>query len=235
MIHVLVGAANELDDLLKTAKNSKPVEWRVPKRSHANDRALFYFPSHGFTARGMIVTEPREYEIGRYGANVRDVLLLASVVPLAFIHKNYPSWKWLNAKMKSYTTIDGKIEARLEELINQYQTSFAEPLPLTEGTSKSVAVIKYERSPVARQQCIAHYGTSCYVCGFSFGHAYGETAGGYIHVHHLEAISSRSGKRTVDPIKDLRPICPNCHAVAHLQVPPLSIQALRRMLKASRD
>ena len=217
--------------VLKAAKNGKPVAWRVHKKSHANDPALIYLPGYGFAARGVIAAEPRNYELGRYVANVRGVILLASVVPLAFIHNNHPSWKWLNAKMKSYTTIDGTIEARLEELLKEYQSSFAEPL--TEGTSKIVSVTVYEREPLARQQCIAHYGTDCHACGFSFGETYGETAGGYIHVHHLKAISKRGGEHAVDPVKDLRPICPNCHAVIHLQTPPLSIIELRRMLKGA--
>jgi 5-methylcytosine-specific restriction protein A len=54
---------------------------------------------------------------------------------------------------------------------------------------------------------------------------------GYIHVHHLKAMSRRGGRYEVDPIKDLRPICPNCHAVIHRQNPPLSIVQLRQMLK----
>ena len=232
MIHVLVGATDEVDAVLKAAKNGKSVRWRVPKKSHANDPALFYLPGYGFAARGVIATEPLEYELGKYGANVRDVVVLASVVPLAFIHKNHPSWSWLNAKMKSYTTIDGAIETRLEELLGGYQVSFAEPL--TEGTAKTSSITVYERKPIARQQCIAHYGTDCHACGISFGETYGETAEGYIHVHHLKAIAKRGGKYAVDPIKDLRPICPNCHAVIHLQTPPLSILELKRMLKRAR-
>lgn len=229
----MVGATDEVDAVLKAAKNAKPVAWRVPKQSRANDPALFYLPGYGFAARGVIATEPRKYELGRYVATVRDVVLLASVVPLAFIQKNHPSWKWLNAKMKSYTTIDGTIEARLEELLNEYQSSFAEPL--AEGRSKAVSVTVYERNPLTRQQCIAHYGTDCHVCGFSFGETYGETADGYIHVHHLRPVSNRGGQYVIDPIKDLRPICPNCHTIIHLQTPPLSILELKRMLKGAQS
>jgi predicted HNH restriction endonuclease len=91
-------------------------------------------------------------------------------------------------------------------------------------------VTVYERNPLARQQCIAHYGCTCFTCGFSFGEVYGEIADGYIHVHHLKAVARRGGEYVIDPIRDLRPICPNCHAVAHLRNPPLSIAELKRML-----
>ena len=71
--------------------------------------------------------------------------------------------------------------------------------------------------------------------GTELGEAYDETADGYIQVHHLETVSQRGGKYEVDPIKHLRPICPNCHAVVHLQDPPLGIPALKRMLKGAQS
>jgi hypothetical protein len=218
--------------VLEAAKRGKPVHWIVPKKARVNDRAFFHLPSLGFAARGVIESEPRQDTPGRYSATVHEIALLASAVPLAFIRENHQAWKWPTYP-RSYATIDGAIEKRLDELLDNYQASFAGPL--TEGASKSVAVVTYERSPVARQQCIARYGTACYACGLSFGETYGETAAGYIHVHHLKAVANRGGPYVVDPIKDLRPICPNCHAVIHLQAPPLTILELKRMLKRARS
>jgi len=37
----------------------------------------------------------------------------------------------------------------------------------------------------------------------------------------------------LDPVKDLRPICPNCHAMIHRREPPYTIEDLRVMLRAS--
>jgi 5-methylcytosine-specific restriction protein A len=85
-----------------------------------------------------------------------------------------------------------------------------------EGSVYQVMVNAYERNPEARQECIRHYGTRCAVCGFDFGIAYGPVAAGLIHVHHLKPISDMGGEYQVDPINDLRPVCPNCHAVIHL-------------------
>jgi hypothetical protein len=87
---------------------------------------------------------------------------------------------------------------------------------ITEGAARSVVVNAYERSPEARAKCIAHHGTSCAVCGFDFGQAYGATAKGFIHVHHIVPLSMIKQSYTVDPVNDLRPVCPNCHAVIHL-------------------
>ncbi|MCX6631360.1 MAG: HNH endonuclease [Candidatus Solibacter sp.] len=233
MIHILAGdAAGDVESVLQSGVTGKPLQWIVPKKAHATDRALFHLPGRGFAARGVIGCEPREFRSGRYTATVREIVLLASAVPLAFVREHHPAWKWPTYP-RSYTTIDGSIEKRLEELLTVYQTAFAKPL--TEGGPRAASVTVYERNPIARQRCIDHYGPACHGCGFSFGETYGETVGGYIHVHHLEALSNRGGKRAVDPVKDLRPICPNCHAVVHLQTPPLSIIELKRMLKRRRS
>ncbi len=228
MLHILAGnAAEDVALILKAAVSGKPVDWIVPKKAHPDERVLFHLPSRGFAARGVIGSKPEQDQPGRYGASVKAVTLLSSAVPLAFVRKNHPAWKWPTYP-RSYATIDGAIEKHLEEVLEGYQASLAEPL--AEGASRSVSVTVYERNPLARQQCIAHYGPKCFACDFSFGEIYGETAEGFIHVHHLKAVAG-AGERKVDPIKDLRPICPNCHAVIHLQNPPLSIAELKRMLK----
>ena len=233
MVHILAGdATGDVARVLEAAKRGKAIRWVVPKRAHADDHVLFHLPHRGFVARGAVGSEPQQSTPGRYSATVRQIELLSAAVPLAFVRENHPAWKWPTYP-RSYATIDGAIETRLEELINGYQASFVEPN--TEGRARSVSVTVYERNPIAREQCIAHYGVACHACGFSFGDTYGETAAGYIHVHHLKPVAARGGSYVVDPIKDLRPICPNCHAVVHLQNPPLSILELKRMLKAPRS
>ncbi|WP_444659086.1 hypothetical protein ACRQV7_00760 [Caproiciproducens sp. R2] len=34
----------------------------------------------------------------------------------------------------------------------------------------------------------------------------------------------------VDPIEDLEPVCPNCHAMLHRTAPPLSIEELKKQI-----
>jgi len=93
-----------------------------------------------------------------------------------------------------------------------------------------VTVNAYERNPQARRRRTEAHGTSCAICGFSFGETYGEVADGYIHVHHLRALSEIGGEYTVDPIEDLRPVCPNCHAVLHRRIPAFSIEEVLAFL-----
>lgn len=100
-----------------------------------------------------------------------------------------------------------------------------------EGAVTRVTVNAYERNPAARRACIEHYGTSCCICGFDFGMAYGPEVEGFIHVHHLCLLSGLGGEYVVDPIADLRPVCPNCHAVLHSRSPAYSIEEVRRFLE----
>ncbi len=104
-----------------------------------------------------------------------------------------------------------------------------------EGATSQLLVNAYERSPVARQKCIAHYGTSCSICGFDFSEIYGRVGDGLIHVHHLTPLSDIGQEYEVDPIRDLRPVCPNCHAVIHRRNPPYSIREVKDFLRQTRS
>lgn len=99
-----------------------------------------------------------------------------------------------------------------------------------EGAVQQVLVDRYERSPEARRACIAHWGTRCTVCTFSFGETFGPLGEGFTHVHHLRPISTAKEQHVVDPVADMRPVCPNCHAMLHRTQPPISIEALRHHL-----
>lgn len=102
---------------------------------------------------------------------------------------------------------------------------------LWEGAKVQVLVNQYERNAQARQRCIAHYGTSCLVCELDFVERYGPIGEGFIHVHHIKPLASINAGYQVDPINDLRPVCPNCHAMLHRgKEQPLTIEELRALL-----
>lgn len=104
---------------------------------------------------------------------------------------------------------------------------------LTEGTVAKITVNRYERNPAARAACLAHYGPACVVCDMSFGERYGGIGEGFIHVHHLREISTIGREYTIDPVADLRPVCPNCHAMLHKRSPAFTPEELRRLLDPS--
>jgi hypothetical protein len=98
-----------------------------------------------------------------------------------------------------------------------------------EGATKEIYINIYERDIKARNKCIEHYGCSCVVCNFNFSDKYGEVGNNFIHVHHLIQLSDIGKEYKVDPIKDLRPVCPNCHAMIHRTKNPLSIENLKML------
>lgn len=102
---------------------------------------------------------------------------------------------------------------------------------LVEGTHRTVSVNTYERNPIARARCLQFYGHRCAICDVEFAERYGTMAEGFIHVHHLRQISSIGQEHEVDPVRDLRPVCPNCHAVVHMVEPPYTIEQVREFIK----
>lgn len=104
-----------------------------------------------------------------------------------------------------------------------------------EGAATRVTVNKYERSIAARKACIEHHGSSCAACKIDMGKVYGSRGQGFIHVHHLKPLSEIGEKYTVDPIKDLIPVCPNCHAIIHRAEPMLAIEELVELLAGTTD
>jgi len=105
-----------------------------------------------------------------------------------------------------------------------------QPEKYMEGTSRTVSVNAYERNTKARAACIKHHGATCIVCGFDFQVVYGQIGAGYIHVHHLVPLSEIKKKYELDPISDLRPVCPNCHAIIHSTQPALTVEQLKEHL-----
>jgi len=84
-----------------------------------------------------------------------------------------------------------------------------------EGSRQQIYTTSYERNPKARVACLEFHGYSCAVCDFNFEEVFGDIGKNYIHVHHLRPLSEIGSEYVIDPIKDLCPVCPNCHAMLH--------------------
>jgi len=121
---------------------------------------------------------------------------------------------------------DDSIRGMLPEevVINAEQKSYYE------GSVRQITVNAYERDFEARKRCLDFYGFNCVVCGFNFEKKYGMAGKGFIHVHHLKPLSEIGEKYELNPIKDLRPVCPNCHAMIHKRKTPYSIEELKQKI-----
>jgi 5-methylcytosine-specific restriction protein A len=104
-----------------------------------------------------------------------------------------------------------------------------------EGQRQETSVNRYERDPEARAACLRYYGSySCQICGFDFENAYGSIGKKYIHVHHLQSLAAlgKNGRVSIDPKKDMLPVCPNCHAMLHTRKPePWAPEDIKNILR----
>ncbi len=138
---------------------------------------------------------------------------------------------------KSGTTVNKRKEIYnqyLKLIVNKidpvvYPDEVDKELEYAEGKTKKVLVNNYERNQLARKKCIEHFGITCQICGFNFQDNYGELGKDFIHVHHLVDISSIGNEYSVNPVKDLIPVCPNCHAMLHKRKPAYSIEELKQI------
>jgi 5-methylcytosine-specific restriction protein A len=112
-----------------------------------------------------------------------------------------------------------------------YADEIDEEKTFLEGASKTVKINIYERNAEARSICIKKYGARCSICGFDFGKQFGEIGQGFIHVHHITPLSMICKGYILNPIDDLRPVCPNCHAMLHQKRPePYTVEELKTIL-----
>jgi hypothetical protein len=141
------------------------------------------------------------------------------------------------------TMIDSKYIYKIDVFRNGLPISYEEYSPSTdeefiksssvfiEGYKMPVFVNKYERNLNARRKCIEYYGAVCRACDFDFEREYGGIGKGFIHVHHLIPISQIGELYSINPIKDLIPVCPNCHAMIHKRKPiPFTIDEIKEKL-----
>lgn len=96
-----------------------------------------------------------------------------------------------------------------------------------EGKRFSVNSTAIERDSLARRKCLENFGFNCDVCKINFEDAYGEMGKNYIHVHHRVDLAQTVGEHIIDPIRDLVPLCPNCHAMVHTEKPAMSVEKLK--------
>lgn len=99
-----------------------------------------------------------------------------------------------------------------------------------EGIVRHVQSTVYERNAKARKACLDFWSYSCHICGFDFERTYGAIGRNFIHVHHLVQLSSIKKAYEIDPVKDLRPVCPNCHSMLHRNGDAMEIEELRKII-----
>jgi 5-methylcytosine-specific restriction protein A len=148
-----------------------------------------------------------------------SLLALGDQVPAEALHQMMPGFPW--GTVEPGTQLDPGGEADIRELWADLGPGQGpdptQPAPGTypDGAVARLTANRYEHDPVARRACIAHRGTKCAACGFSFEMAYGQIGADFIQVHHVVPPSRLGSSYQLDPLTDLVPLCANCHAMAH--------------------
>lgn len=200
----------------------------------------------GLIGHGMVMSEPFEVLVpddpeasGWYAVVAFDALLpLGDQIPKGVLTAAFPGIVW-GGIADGPATVPPTAEPGLRQLwLNQGPVP-ADPTQVPAGSYPpdalaTVGVNRYERDADARRICVAFHGTSCAACGFSFEASYGDVGAGFIHVHHLVPPAMLGRGYQLDPIADLVPLCPNCHAMAHLGVTtPRTVSELRSIIAAA--
>lgn len=231
--------------------------WSIGNRKLIGSGARFFLIRLGVEPRGLVgsgwtTSEPVsashwDVEKARHGAEARYVdvcfdtlreMPLVSMEELA--RPPFRDFHW--STQMSGVSVPQRIADALEAL----WTSRADPgfslgrdelsttSGIAEGNLRRVYVNVHERSAKARALCLAHYKLRCICCDALLRDVYGIAAEDLIQVHHLLPLSEVPPKYVVDPIRDLRPICPNCHAVIHSRRPQFTVEDVQRMIAGGR-
>jgi predicted HNH restriction endonuclease len=218
--------------------------WSCSKTTQRDDRALVYVAGLGIQYEWRALSRAKPHKKWKYMCEVQHVQTFDPPIKINEIrngvskdiwappYQNFRGLRSINVPHNVAATIRALRPLTASETNGKlFPEEVGRDIALTEGTVRRVLVNAYERNPEARRKCIEHYGTSCYICGFNFGAVYGEVVKDFIHVHHLSPVSEIGGEYVVDPVEDLRPVCPNCHEVLHCRVPAFSIEEVRAFLR----
>ena len=227
-----------------------------PIRIKDNDRAFIMrlgqepkgIVASGSISGGAFLTQGTETARGRYEVAIKaDTVLDALHEPIltlsTLVSELGGPAKWWTPQRLS-THIEDEIADGLKKLwepIADWHRSKArmpfrlpeedvDEATLIEGGRRRIVVNAFERNPMARRLCIAHHGSTCAVCDVDLRTVYGPVATDLVHVHHRVPQSKIRKSHRVDPVKDLVPVCPNCHAVIHRHDPPYEIPEMRRLI-----
>ena len=136
----------------------------------------------------------------------------------------------------------GELVLRYGQLMLGMILSLSDIVPLEEtstgfkeGAELRVISKRYERNRLNRELCLLNKGYKCSVCGFDFEQTYGIIGRHFIHVHHVTPVSQIGPDYIIDPVKDLIPVCPNCHAMLHRKDPPYLPEEMKTIFETEHN
>ncbi len=243
---------SDQQDAIYRVNNNKvyDTEWSCGNRKHIEIGDLFFLMRVGVEPKGIIgcgyaSSQPyllphwkkEKADEGKFALRT-DVLFKAlsdkPIFSLPYLQNNHPiSYGWIprSGGVLIPEDIATELFSSIQQKFNFIPATQEEIRLYSEGKVKKVTLKTYDRSTAARQACIEHHGYNCAVCGFKFETVYGSLGKNYIEVHHLKQLANIGEEHQIDPIKDLKPVCANCHRMLHKERPPLSIEELQKRIQ----
>lgn len=219
---------------IKTITNYWRTNLVVPKGFSTNEIDLSQTLSkyaHGYAA-GSIFSKP--YTMDAFPSRKE---FYNDINQLLKAFKELDNKLVLNFEETNRNILDGQFtflsKAQIvEDIGTDDRTSYVNNSLAPEGKRREIYTTKYERILKNREACLRIQGTTCKVCGFNFGLAYGKWGLGFIEVHHIKPLYSLEEEIIIDPAKDLVPVCSNCHRMIHRKKNQIiTINELRAFLK----
>jgi hypothetical protein len=185
----------------------------------------------------MLVVNSIYGRLGKRAVNFLGIDLPSGAIPShVFSSFNSEHGHWSScmhdsvAKAIELVGWDNEARQRFGNFFSEQLDQEAATQAYFEGRLIEARLIARSRNGLARQACIDRHGTSCAVCGFDFGVVYGGHGAGFIEVHHLIRVSSHDEEHQIDSVKDLCPVCANCHRMLHRSNKPLSVEQLKSII-----
>lgn len=210
-------------------------EWLLNELK-TNKRQGWFKPMCLFRSYSLRGKKPTKDVSDLIRAEIRAVLSVKNVFTTGPLNRAENKRRFNEWKLKNSNLIQVSFEKNSQVFVES-TVFFPDNIEIqsdaeyVEGTIKTIIVNAYERDNKARQECIRIHGLNCFVCGINFEKVYGKIGKGFIHVHHLKPISEIKKEYIINPVTDLCPLCPNCHAMAHQKNPPFSINDLKELIK----
>jgi len=233
------------DLLIQHEEGDEGITWSTGPRKEIPVGSKLFLMRLGMEPKGIVgiaISTERVRDLPHWDPERQKRGITAHYVPLRFSRIQEEPFLPLAVLEERWPEMDWTPQSSGIEIHNPSVISFINPTELErpilpeevtpaeehlEGAVTQVTVNAYERDPSARRKCLAHHGYKCAVCEKSMGDIYGPIAEGIIHVHHRRPLHTIGKKYKVDPIRDLVPVCPNCHAVLHRQQDAMTVEDLR--------
>ncbi|MCQ1956873.1 restriction endonuclease [Arthrobacter sp. zg-Y826] len=191
----------------------------------------------GLVGHGVVVPPGPDDTADAVTVDFDRLLPLGEQVPASLLEEDVPNLP----RVGGAVPVPSASLPALRRLWSGFLGAEPDPLSPPPGTLAAEALglqrtNSYEHDAEARRLCLAFHGNCCAACGLVPSQRYGPGTEALMQVHHLVPGTDLPGGYALDPVSDLVPLCPTCHAVAHTRVPvPYTPAEVRGLLSAAPD